>query len=52
VHQVFLITKIDGTDPGKPGPNRKDLCLIFFAEGIKAALTYQKKDFKITAGKV
>jgi len=38
VQQVFLITKIDGADPGKPGPDREDFRLIFFSKDIKAML--------------
>jgi len=43
VQQVFLIPKIDGPDPGKPGPNREDLGLIFFSKDIKATLIYLKQ---------
>jgi hypothetical protein len=38
VQQVFLIPKIDGADPGKPGPDREDCRLIFFSRDIKAPL--------------
>jgi len=38
VQQVLLITKIDGTNPGKPGPNLEDLRLVFLSKGIKAVL--------------
>jgi hypothetical protein len=37
VHQVFLIAKIDGADPGEPEPNREDCRLVFFSKDSKAA---------------
>jgi len=43
LQQVFLITKIDCTDSGKPGPNFEDFCLIFFSKDIKATLIYLKQ---------
>jgi hypothetical protein len=43
VQQVFLIPKIDGPDPGKPGPDREDFNPILFSKGIKAALIYRKQ---------
>jgi len=43
VQQVLLITKIDGADPGEPGPYLEDLCLVFFSKNIKAPLLYRKQ---------
>jgi len=43
LQQVFLITKIDGADPGKPGAYLEDLCLVFFSKNIKAPLIYRKQ---------
>ena len=43
VEQVLLITKIDGTDPGKAGAYLEDLCLVFFSKNIKAPLIYRKQ---------